>query len=57
MIAKTRDEAHEKMKLGEAFEAPSNLSKFNKSMLDFWAVKYNYKKEKSRRGYHIYSPS
>lgn len=56
-IAKTRGEAHEKMKLGEDFEAPSRLSKYNKSMIDFWADKYNYIKEKSRHGYHIYKPA
>lgn len=56
-IAKTRDDAHEKMKLGEDFEAPSQLSKYNRSMIDFWADKYNYKKEKSRHGYHIYKPA
>ena len=55
-IAKTRDDAHEKMKLGEDFEAPSQLSKYNKSMIEYWADKYNYKSEKSRHGYHIYKP-
>lgn len=56
-IAKTRGEAHEKMKLGEDLEAPSQLSKYNKNMIDFWSEKYNYKKEKSRHGYHIYKPA
>ena len=56
-IAKTRHEAHDKMKLGEDFEAPSQLSKYNKGMIDFWADKYNYVKEKSRHGYNIYKPT
>jgi hypothetical protein len=56
-IAKTRCEAYEKMKLGEDFEAPSQLSKYNKSLINFWANKYNYIKEKSRHGYNIYKPS
>jgi len=56
-IAKTRDEAHDKMKLGEDFEAPSQLSEYNKSMIDFWSEKYNYIKQKSRHGYSIYNPA
>jgi hypothetical protein len=56
-IVKTRYEAHDKMKLGEEFKALSQLSKYNKSMIDFWADKYNYIKEKSTSGYHIYKPA
>jgi len=56
-IAKTRDDAHEKMKLGEDFEARSQLSKYNKSMIDFWSEKYNYIKQKARHGYCIYKPA
>jgi len=56
-MANTRDDAHDKMKLGEDFEAPRNLSKYNKSLIDFWSKKYNYKKEKSRHGYDIYKPA
>lgn len=43
-LAKTRYEAPDKMKLGKAFEALSQLSKYNKNLIDFWMDKYNYKK-------------
>jgi len=53
-VAKTRYDARDKMRLGEDFEAPRNLSKFNRDMIDFWMKEYEYKKEKSRHGFDLY---
>lgn len=56
IVAKTRDEAEVQIKLGKSFKAPSNVSPFNRNMLDFYISKYNYKKSKYGRGIDLYEP-
>jgi hypothetical protein len=55
-VAITRYDARDKMMLGEDFEAPRNLSKFNRNMISFWMKEYGYVKSKSRHGYDLYKP-
>ena len=56
VIVKTRYEAEEKMKLGESFNAPSNLTPYNRAMLDFYAETHKYKRTKLKRGIDLYEP-
>ncbi|WP_143960257.1 hypothetical protein [Litoribacter populi] len=55
-FVRTRDEAEAQMKLGKSFEATSNVTPFNRKMLQFYMGKYNYKKTKIRRGIDYYEP-
>ena len=56
-IANTRFEARDKMQIGETFEAPTNLSKYNKGILVFWMKECGYEKIKQhRKGYDLYKP-
>ena len=55
-VAITRYDARDKMMLGEDFEAPRNLSKFNRNMINFLMKEYGYEKSKSRHGYDLYKP-
>ena len=55
-VAETRYEARDKMASGEIFEAPSNISNYNRNLINAWVELYNYEKSKSRRGYDIYKP-
>lgn len=55
-IAKTRYDVEDKMKLNEVFEARSNLSPFNRKIINSWMKKYRYEKIKSRYAFDLYMP-